>query len=460
MKHTALTASILAIASVISLNANATDIRSVTKQAIENNPEIQVQWRSFQESMENKNQAKAGYLPSIDLNAAYGKGERDFDDRNWFNQGQAEISLTQVLFDGFRIKNKVEQSDYAALKKYYELNAGVEQKALETAQAYMDVQRYRELVGLAQTNYNNHFRVYSQIKQRADQGVGNRADLAQITGRLSLAQTNMMTEQANLNDVTTGYIRLVGQSPDVYLQPVQLNAVIPASRDAAVAGAYENSNSLRAALSEIEYARANAEEYKSNMFPKLSFVARTGLYENRNSFDDQLDPRDYGQDSAVELRLTYNLFNGGADRSATRAANQRMLLADDLKNKACVDLRQTTAIAWDNVDNLNRQMEWLQRHRDESAAVVKAYNDQFDIGRRSLLDVLDSENEAFQANRSYTNAQYNLKIAQLQTLSSTGQLLPALGIQRDNMPTPSDVSNKRSINNANVCGAAVQASAE
>ncbi len=85
------------------------------------------------------------------------------------------------------------------------------------------------------------------------------------------------------------------------------------------------------------------------------------------------------------------------------------ILSDDLKNKACVDIRQTTTVAITMLNNYQSQMQWLQRHRDESAAVVRAYNDQFDIGRRSLLDVLDSENEAFQSNRTYANAQYDLK---------------------------------------------------
>ena len=89
--------------------------------------------------------------------------------------------------------------------------------------------------------------------------------------------------------------------------------------------AYQNNNSLKAALSEMEYARTNAEEFKSNMYPKLSFVARTGLYQNRNSFDERKSDNDkYGQDSAVELRLNYNLFNGFADSSAMNAANARV----------------------------------------------------------------------------------------------------------------------------------------
>ena len=444
------------ISAVMLNTASAADLTSVTKTAIENNPEVQTQWFSFLEATANQKQARAGYLPSLDLNAAYGKGNREFDgDRGWFNQGQAEIALTQVLFDGFRIKNKVEQGDYAALKRYYELNAGVEQKAFEAAQAYLDVQRYRDLVQLAQTNVNNHQRVYNQIQQKTKQGVGNGADLAQITGRLSLAQTNLMTEQANLNDVSARFARIVGVEPSSNLAPVTINVALPNSTQEVVTAAYNNNNSLKAALSEMQYARASAQEFKANMYPKLSFVARTGLYQNRNSFYERTNPGNdkYGQDSAVELRLNYNLFNGFADRSAVNAANARIYTAQDLKNKACVDIRQTTTIAYNNVNNYSNQMQWLQRHRDESAAVVRAYNDQFDIGRRTLLDVLDSENESFQSNRAYASAQYDLKIAQLQTLYSTGQLLSALGIKRDNLPEVSEVS-KRELNAANVCTAA------
>lgn len=428
----------------------AADLTSVTKTTIETNPEVQTQWYAFLESLDNRQAAKGNYLPSIDLNAAYGKGQREFDNRDWFNQGQAEISLTQMLFDGFRTKNKIEQGDYAALRSYYELNAGLEEKAFEAARAYLDVQRYRDMVALAETNFNNHQRVYTQVEQRARQGVSNKADLSQISGRLSLAQTNLITEKTNLNEVSARFHRIVGMEPPVDLAPVNLAVNLPTDREALVRTAYQNNYALRAALSEIEYAKANAEEYKSNLYPTLDFVAKHGVYQNRNSFDERSNARDYGQDTAVELRLNYNLFNGGSDKAAINAANARVMRTQDLKNKACIDIRQNTTIALNNVQNYGTQMEWLQRHRDESNAVVKAYSDQFDIGRRSLLDVLDSENEAFQSNRAYSSANYDLKIAQLQALYSSNQLLPALGIKRDNLPEVSDVSQKQ-IDASNVC---------
>ena len=434
----------------VSGTLSAADLTSVTKQVIEKNPEVQTKWFAFIESLESRTSAKGGYLPSIDINAAYGQGKRDFDSRGWFDQGQAEISLTQMLFDGFQTRNKVEQADYATLRSYYELNSGLEEKAFEAARAYLDVQRYRELVELAKVNFNNHQRVYNQVEQRAKQGVGNRADLSQISGRLSLAQTNLITEQTNLNEVTARFQRLVGVLPPADLAPVDLQFTMPADRETLVKSAYQTNYALRGALSEIEYAKANAEEFKSRLYPTLDFVAKHGVYQNRNSFTEGRDPRDYGNDTAVELRLNYNLYSGGSHRADVNAANARILRAEDLKNKACIDLRQTTLIAYNNAENYGTQMQWLQRHKDESNSVVRAYSDQYDIGRRSLLDVLDSENEAFQSNRAYTAATYDLKISQLQILNSTNQLLPALGVKRENLPEVEDVSH-REIDAENVC---------
>ncbi len=85
--------------------------------------------------------------------------------------------------------------------------------------------------------------------------------------------------------------------------------------------------SLKAALSEMQYARANAKEFKANMYPTLSFVARTGLYQNRNSFDERSNPKT-NMVKIVQLNyaLNYNLFNGFADKAALNAANARVYI--------------------------------------------------------------------------------------------------------------------------------------
>ena len=418
----------------------STDLLSVVQTTLDTNPELRAHLDAFHASTEDRREVFGGYLPSIDLSASVGQANRQFDNRSDYSRNYAEISLTQMLFDGFRVRNALAKADHTSRVRYYELLDEAETKALEASEAYLSVQRHRELVKLAQDNLANHQRVYEHIGQRAERGVSNRADLQQIEGRLSLARSNLMTEVANLQSVTARYQRLVGQLPAEQLQPYEVPAArIPAELGQVLRNVYANNPALYAAFENTEVTQAALRETKANRYPTLELGMRHGTYKNNNSFDNRTDPSSYGDESIIELRARYNLYRGGSDRAAERAAWQRISQAESLRDKTCVDLRQTATIAFGDVLNLQGRLASLEQHRTASAAVLVAYREQFDIGRRSLLDVLDSENEAFQAERAYTNGQYDLQIARLYTLHSMGELMNTLSLSSDAIPPLEDL---------------------
>ena len=418
----------------------STDLLSVVQSTLDTNPELRAQLDAFHASTEDRREVFGGYLPSIDVSASVGQANRQFDNRSDYSRNYAEISLTQMLFDGFRVRNALAKADHTSRVRYYELLDEAETKALEASEAYLSVQRHRELVKLAQDNLANHQRVYEHIGQRAERGVSNRADLQQIEGRLSLARSNLMTEVANLQSVTARYQRLVGQLPAEELQPYEVPAArVPGELGQVLRNVYANNPALYAAFENTEVTQAALRETKANRYPTLEFGMRHGTYKNNNSFDNRTDPSSYGDENIIELRARYNLYRGGSDRAAERAAYQRINQAESLRDKACVDLRQTATIAYGDVLNLQGRLGSLESHRTASSAVLVAYREQFDIGRRSLLDVLDSENEAFQAERAYTNGQYDLQIARLYTLHSMGELMNTLSLSSDAIPPLEDL---------------------
>lgn len=418
----------------------STDLLSVVQTTLDTNPELRAHLDAFHASIEDRREVFGGYLPSIDLSASVGQANRQFDNRSDYSRNYAEISLTQMLFDGFRVRNALAKADHTSRVRYYELLDEAETKALEASEAYLSVQRHRELVKLAQDNLANHQRVYEHVGQRAERGVSNRADLQQIEGRLSLARSNLMTEVANLQSVTARYQRLVGQLPAEQLQSYEVPAArIPAELGQVLRNVYANNPALYAAFENTEVTQAALRETKANRYPTLELGMRHGTYKNNNSFDNRTDPSSYGDESIIELRARYNLYRGGSDRAAERAAWQRISQAESLRDKTCVDLRQTATIAFGDVLNLQGRLASLEQHRTASAAVLVAYREQFDIGRRSLLDVLDSENEAFQAERAYTNGQYDLQIARLYTLHSMGELMNTLSLSSDAIPPLEDL---------------------
>ena len=423
-------------------NGQSDELLSVVRETLDTNPEVQIRLEAFWVSTHDEREAFGGYLPTVDANAAMGIGDRDFDGRGSFNRNLVELSLTQMLLDGFRVRSAVARTKHASQARYYELLDEAETKALESSEAYLSVLRHRELVDLAQKNLASHRRVQRHVNDRANQGVSNRADLKQVDGRVSLARSNLMTEIANLQTVTARFQRLVGRFPASELAPFEVpEEAVPSELWEVLIAVYANNPALFAAFEQIQSSAAAFDEAKSGRYPTLELGARTGLYENNNSFDDRRDSENYGDESVLELRARYNLYRGGSDRASERAAKRRIGQAESMRDKTCVDLRQTATISHSDVLNLQVKLSSLESHRNSSASVLDAYREQFDIGRRSLLDVLDSENEFFQSERAFVSGFYDLHINRLKTLHSMGRLLETLSIESETLPNLGDINN-------------------
>lgn len=425
----------------------AATVKDAALTAIETNPDVQASWHEFKALAADVGVARAGYLPSVDVAASAGESARDYDGRGRYSTAQGQVTLTQMLFDGFRTAGEVRRMDDIRLVRYYELLNTVEGTALEAVRAYEDVKRNRDLVELARDNYAKHRDVYAQIDERVSSGVGRRVDLEQVAGRVALAESNLLTEAANLHDVTARYLRVVGQLPPDDLTQSNLAAQqLPASIRDALLLAYQGNPGFHAAIKNISAAQAAVRVERAGYYPRAELRARGLTSRNQNSFDNRLDRDPWGDENAVEVGITYNLYNGGANRAAVRRSLEQVNLAKDLRDQACVDLRQDTQIAYNDSQRIREQLISLQQHRLSSNKVRSAYAEQFNIGQRTLLDLLDAENEYFQASRAFIIAQADLEIAHARALAAMGSLLPALGIVRDGLGVLHDVKVKDSLN--------------
>lgn len=444
--------SCLGFLSLFAYAGPAATVHDAAIQALETNPDVQEAWHSFKAASHQVGEARSGYMPSVDLSANTGKNSRDFDGRDRYTSSQGQVSLTQSLFEGFRTVGQVEHFEGSRLVRYYSLLESVEATAFETVRAFEDVRRERQLLASARDNYAKHQEVFAQIEERVTSGVGRKVDLEQVAGRLALAETNLLTEASNLHDVTARYLRIVGQLPATDLQESNLaQSKLPANIREALQLAYQGNSGFHAAVKNIAAMQANVKVERSGYFPKAELRARQVVSRNTNGFDDRVDAARYGDESAVELAITYNLFAGGATRSAVRRALEEVNQAKDLRDKACVDLRQNTQIAFNDTQRIREQLKSLEQHRRSSDKVRIAYGEQFKIGQRSLLDLLDAENEYFQANRSYTNAQADLNIAYGRVLAAMGKLLPALNITRDSLTQVKGVKVDDKITTGSAC---------
>ena len=413
-----------------------TSMKEAAQLAVLKSPEVLSRWHAFREAEEEVGVARGGFLPRVDLSAGTGRNERNQSELNIdqsYSGSESTLSLRQMLFDGFATSNEVKRLGRAKLVRYFELLDASENVALEAARAYLDVQRYRAQVALAEDNYIQHQAAHEQLRKRAQSGVGKRVDVDQAASRLALADVNLTTAYANLHDVTARYVRIVGQAPAKDLPPpTQLAQSFPASADAALGVALKSNPALRASVENIEASQYDLEARRAAFMPKFELVARRDDYSNYEDAGSRDDTR-------VELRMNFNLFNGGSDAARSRQYRERKNVALDLREKACRDLRQTLSIAYNETRRLNDQLSYIALQVALVEKTRTAYRDQFNIGQRTLLDLLNTQNEYFDARRSQVNAEADLSIAYLRSYAGMGNLLERLELKRVDAETvPAD----------------------
>lgn len=412
--------------------APATTAVEAAQKAIATNPEVQAAYYAFVAAGDEYRSAKGGYYPRLDLggNLGYERHEIDkLDQWNDYNLAGANLTLTQLLFDGFATSSNVARLSKARRERYFNLLEAAETATFESTRAYEDVMRYRELQTLAQRNVERHREVLVRIKEKVRAGVGRAVDLEQATGRLALAESNLMVETSNLHDVSARYQRVVGEWPADTLAPVTRDfSTMPADLIGALSVAYSEHPALAAATENIRASEEQLRNRKSRYYPRLD--ARL-----RGEIGDDID-RIQGNtsDQRAELVLSYNLFAGGSDKAAISQATNLIEVSEHNRENTCREVRQNLRIAHNDYLRLTSQLEYLKVHKDTTDKARTAYLDQFQIGQRTLLDLLDTENEYFEAQRAYVNGQFDHAIASERTLVGMGRIRQAVGVSRADVP--------------------------
>lgn len=425
-------------------------LREVAQKAVLNNPEVQSRWHAFRAANEEVDVARGGFFPRADLTLGAGREslkQPDVDTLSYSRRGYV-VSLNQMLFDGFATSSEVNRLGKAKLTRYYELLDASESVVLEAARAYHDVMRYRLLVGLAEDNYVQHKATYEQLVRRTQSGVGRRADMEQAGSRLALAESNLTTEVANLHDVTARYQRIVGeQPPRVAMATPRLDQGLPSKAAGAFERAFRHNPSLLAAIENVEAAQYEIDTKRAAYMPRLDLRART---DNTNNYLGVDGDR---RNNVVELVLNYNLFNGGSDLARERQYVERRNAAQDLRDKACRDVRQTLAIAYNDTQRLKEQVAFLETQVNLLEKTRDAYRDQFNIGQRTLLDLLDTENELLNARRAAVNADIDLSQAYVRTYAGMGNLLEFLGLKKLDTGAEPGADQLAKADPKEICGA-------
>ena len=422
-------------------------LKDMVEKTVTSNPEVQSRYHRFLESGFEQDMVRGGFLPKADIVSTYRKQEELIKpgDGTAIPRFNNELVLRQMIFDGFATSSEVKRLGHANRVRYYELQSAMQNTTLEFIRAYIDTLRYRELSQFAKDNYVVHKQLFDRIQERVNAGVARKVDLEQASGRLALAEANLLTETTNLHDVTARLQRLYGELPPETLEaPTFFNAgVEPTSADA-LKVAYNQNPDLLSTIEDIQASKDEIKTREARYLPKLDLQARKNLgVSNDGRFSSSAA-------DLLELTMNFNLFNGFSDQNAVKMTAEKLNNSLDLRDKACVDTRQLVVIAYNDIQQLKEQEKYRTNHKNSIENAREAYRKQFDIGQRTLLDLLDTENEYFQAKRSLSNTQFDIQTAYARTYAGQGELLNRIGAARGGLP---EYKRESYLDSENVCQA-------
>ncbi|MEJ2059476.1 MAG: TolC family outer membrane protein [Gammaproteobacteria bacterium] len=436
-----LMAAVLAGLTAFAPVAGATTLQEAVRQALNTNPEVQASRNERLARGQELRQARAGYYPSVDLTAGIGQENTDSPftraagetGYRSLTRREAELTARENLFAGFATVNESKRQKARVNAADFTVMDTSQRVALSSIRAYLDVLRSEEQVRLAKAYLAAHQRTYDQVRRRSESGLARTADFEQVQGRLALARTTLINAQRDLADARSNYMRVVGEMPrDPMAVPATVAANMPAGLSTAEAMALKDHPTLQAAEADVAAAKAQMKAAGNTFYPHIDAVASQSWGRDLNGLKG-LDQR-----QSLMLEGNYNLFNGGADSARYKEYQYRLKQAEDVRDNTRRQVLEGVRLSWSAYEATTSQLQYLKAHEDASRQARDAYIKQWRVGRRTLLDVLDTEKEFYEASKAYTNARYDRVYAQYRVLAGMGALLGDMGISRAQQTTPDD----------------------
>lgn len=410
--------------------AGAGGIVDSVRAALETNPEIGVVKHDRRAVDQELRQARARLLPSIDVRGAFGPEwshnantrSRDGDDSTTLLRSEAELSISQLLFDGFETPGEIARQRARVDSAARRVAEASEFVALDAVEAHLEVMRAQRIVELNEDNVRAHENLLGKVRRLEREGRGDIADVRQAEARLAEARNSLAIAQGRLADARATYIRVVGERPSDLRARGVPESDLPADADAAATAASTGNPSVLIAAADVDVAAAELTKARAGFYPRIDL--ELGATAGNNIDGSTADTAD----ASALVVLRYNLFRGGADIAREREAFHRINEARASLARARRQAEEEARLSFNALETARARVEALRAKAEAQRRTRDAYAAQFDIGQRSLLDLLDAENELFLARVALTTAEFVEMFAGYRVLAVTGQLLDRLDL--------------------------------
>ena len=402
--------------------ASATTLKEVVTDVLNTNPVIKERLHNYRATRADLRGAEAGYYPTLDLEMGIGKdykGEFTHRPDNHYDIFENALILRQNLFHGFSTQERVNYQQMRALAAAYSYLEKANDVTLQTIKAYIDLLRYRDMLANARKHVRHIKKLDEKVTKAYKAGLTKMSEVSKVRASLSSARNNMLVARNRLANALYAFRRVTGRTVSLkHLHSVSFKLPLPKDQEKATMFALEHNPSLLVGKYNIKGAEALYRESKSKFYPTIDAEISANYSDNIHSGNFYPDREDGVK---AMLKLRYNIFNGGADEAARvnkmSKVSQEMEVTNDLRRQ----VMEGMDLSWSTYELSKNQIPMLERYRNQSRETLKLYWKEYNLGERSLLDLLATEGDLKRANDLLIDARYN-------TLLSKYRILDAMGL--------------------------------
>ncbi len=417
------------LASVSPLAASAETLEEALVQAYTTNPTLNARRASLRAVDENVPQAVAGWRPTVRLTGALGKrdveteqsGRTTVDERR--TPGSAAVTLTQPLYQGGRTLAGTQRAEAQIQAERARLMASEQTVFLSVATFYANVLRDQATVELRANNEQRLRRQLEATRDRFRVGEVTRTDVAQAESRLSRSTADRILAEGNLTVSRASYERFVGKPPEALLEPTLPITLPNDARDAASAAANNNPNIVAAQFEEAAQ-RLRIKETQGELLPDVNLVVDYTRTNDASARDQKTWA--YGAQAQVSMPLYEAGSVTSRVRQARETATQRRIEIEDSRRQAISDATSS----FESLETAKAGLASLEQEIRAATIALEGVQQEANVGSRTVLDVLDSEQELLDAQVRQVIAKRDAMVATYQVLSAIGRLTAKdLGLQ-------------------------------
>jgi adhesin transport system outer membrane protein len=405
------------------------DLRDAVQSALSTNPQIRQAVSNRAATEEELNQGKGLYYPTISVEGS--AGVRSLKNPTRRQLGIADHTLwpiegdliaSELVYDSggreAEIRRQAARTDAAAAR----VEERSEFVALNVARTYIDYVLQERLVAIAQDNVTFHEKLAADLREGVAKGSISIADEQQAEERLQAARTKVTEAKEDLDTAAITFRTLTGMEIDTVSMPPDLSQCMPASLEDAEAIARGDNPRVREAVADLATSREEIRAARAELGPKFSIEGRARAGHDIDGFEGRTT------DLQALGVLRWTLYNGGIKEANVREQQERSNEVHGRLFEQSRAAEEDVRTAWSRLQNQTALATELETQGRISDDLLLSYREQFNIGRRSLLDVLDAQNGRYVVQQQTETARLARVYAQYRVLAAENRLIECLAV--------------------------------